>query len=193
MLPIVDLNIVCTLCSVFRFRLLEFLFKVFHRLFLGRFLLFLHVGEVEVFGGDRGGGNACCQWCGRARAICGLIFRNVRDQTRTNDESRMTYEIHRDVFLLLLLLETVGEHGLELVVLLLIVPVCIAALGGLVALHLLMDGGGPEVDCIAVGGRALDRGRCWSGGVCVWAERVFGERDGLFLALFQRGVKQRFL
>jgi hypothetical protein len=104
----------------------------------------------------------------------------------------MTYEIHGDVFLLLLLLETVGEHGLELIVLFLIVPVRIAALDGLVALHLLMDGGGPEVDCIAVGGRALDRGRCWGGGVCLWAERVFGERDGLFLALFQGGVEQRF-
>lgn len=72
---IVDLNLVCALCSLFRFRFLEFLFKVFHRLFLGRFLLLLHVGEVEVFGGDRGGRAACR--CGRARGICGLMFRDV--------------------------------------------------------------------------------------------------------------------
>jgi len=104
----------------------------------------------------------------------------------------MTYEIHRDIFLLLFLLETIGEHGLELIVLFLIVSVCIAALGGLVALHLLVDGSWPEVDRIAVGGRALDRGWRWGSGVCFWSEWVFGERDGLFLALFQRGVEERF-
>ena len=104
----------------------------------------------------------------------------------------MTYKIHRNVFLLLFLLETVGEHGLELIVLFLIVSVCIAALYGLVSLHLLMDGGGPKVDRIAVGSRALDRGRCWGSGVPLCPERVFGECDGLFLALFQRRVKQRF-
>ena len=49
--------------------------------------------------------------------------------------------------------------------------------------------GGPEVDRIAVGGRALDRGWCWSSRVRIWPQRIFGERNGLFLALFQRGVK----
>ena len=113
----------------------------------------------------------------------------LRDQTRTNNEDCVPYEIHRDVLLLLFLLQTVGEHGLELVVLLLIVSVCIAALDSLIALHLLMDGRGAEVNRIAVGGRALDRGRCWGSGVCIWPEWVFGECDGLFLALFQRGVE----
>lgn len=55
-----------------------------------------------------------------------------------------------------------------------------------------MNGGWPEVDRIAVGGRALDRGWRWGSGVCFWSEWVFGERDSLFLALFQRGVEERF-
>lgn len=72
---VVDLNIVSTLCSIFRFRFLEFLFEIFHRLFLGRFLLLLHVGKVKVFGGNRGGRTAC--WCGCAGGILALIFRDV--------------------------------------------------------------------------------------------------------------------
>ena len=114
---------------------------------------------------------------------------DLKNQTRTSDADCTPYEIHRDVLLLLFLLQTVGEHGLELVVLLLIISVRIAVLTGLIALHLLMDGGRPEVDRIAVGGRALDRGRCWGSGVCLWPERVLGECDGLFLALLQRGVE----
>ena len=53
----------------------------------------------------------------------------------------MTYEIHWNV-----LLETVGEHGLEFIVHFPIVPICIVSVGSLVALYLLMYGGGPDVE-----------------------------------------------